>query len=78
MAKNKKPTPVIAKPKENVAYQGDVTLKLMNKNKLVKKYTIKNSCTSLLLQSIALFLTRSVNTNLLPAYMGIGTNNSTD
>lgn len=59
-----------------IAYKGTVTLKFMSGDKLIKKYTVDNSSTMRLLNSIAYFISGWPSSDK-PNYMGIGRSNST-
>ena len=75
MAKNKKSQTIekVEPVMETISYSGEVTVKLLKGKKVIKSEKIKNNCTTLLLKSIALFLENTIDTNLLPKYMGLGT-----
>ena len=63
---------------QGIKYNGNVTLKWVKDNKVIKTKQIKNSPTSLLLRGISSFLLDYPTTNLIPRYLDVGKNNSTN
>lgn len=74
--KQEKNSAAIKSVNETISYSGEVIIKLLKGKKVIKSEKIKNNCTVTLLKSLTMFLENIVDTNLLPKYMGLGTESS--
>lgn len=74
--KQEKNSAAVTSVNGTISYSGEVTIKLLKGKKVIKSEKIKNNCTVTLLKSLTMFLENIVDTNLLPKYMGLGTESS--